>query len=113
MSKYNWRTHEWKVGDRCSLRLMHSDAYKGTVTKVSQSLLVKPDCNSYQAYSYHRAECIPLRKKPRAPLREFYLNKIVVNRQSLWTINTLPEKTTGTDDETILVREVRKPKEPK
>jgi hypothetical protein len=103
--KYNWRTHEWKVGDRCVWRPRDSDPVKDrVVSKVRNDGYL--EINGWHGL-YHRSECIPLRKKPKAPLREFWLRKTMLGEQPIWQIDRLPGEMNKGACETIRVREVR------
>lgn len=75
MAKYNWRTHVWKVGDRCVVksRGQTEDFWRGTVTDVKDGshLNVRFDQGYDGCPGY--AQCVPLRKKPKVKPREWWL----------------------------------------
>lgn len=67
MAKYNWRTHEWNVGDKCVIRgrTPESIGWQWKVAEVLAGDNIFLESSGGQRGVYHRATCIPLRKKKR------------------------------------------------
>lgn len=89
--KYSWRTHEWKVGDRCVVRFIDGSGGPATVKSTYAlypesytDLVVKLDGPNLPI-TVHRAECIPLRKKEKPKPREFWLHAKVGREYEVYT----------------------------
>lgn len=125
--KYNWRTHDWKVGDRCLIKETADgfDRFIGVVKRAYsdfENAMIIEDPETQDTYVIHRAECIPLRKKEGPRLREFWINGyhghepgfVHYSAESAAAAVQKGFKETGPHEyETVHVREVRPVREKK
>lgn len=84
--KYSWRSHDWRIGDRCIVHPYKSLKAKATVVGLPSSareretLIVSydtsPSLGRENAYNVHRAECIPLKKKQKKK-KSGWLNRLI------------------------------------
>jgi hypothetical protein len=84
MKPYDWRTHEWKVGDRVLVRPYVGDPYSGRVVSIVYAghLLIEENGNTEERFTHHRAECEPLEpiveKKPRG----WWINEAMIKSKT-------------------------------